>query len=46
MQSKNSAEPFTEKYPRLVAELEEHLVEGERLCAIIRQRFSGVVDGD
>jgi type I restriction enzyme M protein len=40
------AEPFAEKYPRLVAEVEEYLKEGERLAAVIRQRLSGVVDGD
>jgi type I restriction enzyme M protein len=30
------AEPFAEKYPRLVAELEGHLAEGERLSKLIR----------
>jgi type I restriction enzyme M protein len=38
------AEPFAEKYPRLVAELEECMVEGERFSAVIRQLLSGVVE--
>jgi type I restriction enzyme M protein len=40
------AEPFSEKYPRLVAELEECLKEGERLAQVIRHRLSGIIDGD
>jgi type I restriction enzyme M protein len=42
----DDAEPFAEKYPRLVAELEEQLAEGARLANIVRQRLSGVSDGD
>ena len=38
----DDAEPFAEKYPRLVAELEEHFAEGERLTALIRQRLGEV----
>ena len=32
-------EPFTEKYPRLLAELEESLAEGERLTAVVREKL-------
>ena len=39
-------EPFAEKYPRLIAELEKQLTEGERLANVIRQRLSGVTDAD
>jgi type I restriction enzyme M protein len=39
------AEPFTEKYPRLLAELEACFGEGERLMAIVRQQLKGVGDG-
>jgi type I restriction enzyme M protein len=41
----DDAEPFAEKYPQLVAQLEEHLAEGERLTAVIRERLAGVQDG-
>jgi hypothetical protein len=37
------AEPFTEQYPRLLAELEAHFQESERLTAVIRERLKGVV---
>ncbi len=33
------AEPFAEKYPRLVAEVEECMKEGERLAAVIREQL-------
>ena len=36
------AEPFTEKYPRLFAELETCFGEGERLMAVVRERLKGV----
>jgi type I restriction enzyme M protein len=36
------AEPFAEKYPRLVAEVEECFAEGERLTALIRDRLGGL----
>ncbi len=36
------AEPFAEKYPRLVAEVEECLAEGERLGSLVRSRLSAV----
>lgn len=42
----DEAEPFSEKYPRLVADLEEQLVEGERLTALVRERLTGVVDAE
>ncbi|HEY8750215.1 MAG TPA: N-6 DNA methylase, partial [Tepidisphaeraceae bacterium] len=38
------AESFAEKYPRLVAEVEECLVEGERLTQVLRQMLQGVSD--
>ncbi len=38
------AEPFAEKYPRLVAEVEECLAEGERLASIIREKLSLVTE--
>ena len=39
------AEPFAEKYPRLVAEVEECLAEGERLGNVVRVRLSLIVEG-
>ena len=36
------AEPFAEKYPRLVAEVEECFAAGERLMAVVRQKLQGV----
>jgi len=36
--------PFTEKYPQLLAELEECFGEGERLMAVVRQQLKGVSD--
>ena len=38
----DDGEPFTEKYPRLLAELEQSLVEGDRLAAEVRKRLSGL----
>jgi len=38
------AEPFAEKYPRLVAELEECFAEGERLMGAIRSTLQGIND--
>jgi len=35
-------EPFAEKYPRLLAELEESLGEGERLTIVARTVLRGV----
>ena len=38
----DDGEPFEVKYPRLLAELEEQLNEGERLTAVVRERLIGV----
>lgn len=38
-------EPFELKYPRLLAELEKELVEGERLTAVVRERLGGIGNG-
>ena len=38
----DDAEPFAEKYPRLVAELEEHFAEGERLARLVRDQLSRI----
>jgi type I restriction enzyme M protein len=40
------AEPFAEKYPRLVAEVEECLAEGERLAAVIRSLLREISDAN
>ncbi len=39
------AEPFAEKYPRLVAEVEECLAESARLAAVVREQLS-ILTGD
>jgi type I restriction enzyme M protein len=38
----DDGEPFVEKYPRLLAELEECFSEGERLMGVVRERLGGV----
>ncbi|HVT11378.1 MAG TPA: class I SAM-dependent DNA methyltransferase [Fimbriimonadaceae bacterium] len=38
----DDGEPFAEKYPRLLAELEACLTEGERLAVLVRDRLSQV----
>lgn len=38
----DDAEPFAERYPRLVAEVEECLAEGERLATAIRTALRGI----
>ena len=38
----DDGEPFAEKYPRLLAELEACFGEGERLMAVVRERLNGV----
>jgi len=38
----DDAEPFTEKYPRLVAEVEACLSEGERLAVVVRSQLASV----
>ncbi|MDF5832809.1 type I restriction-modification system subunit M [Pseudomonas syringae] len=40
----DDSEPFAEKYPRLVGELEELFVEGDRLTALVRDLLAGVAD--
>ena len=40
------AEPFAEKYPRLVAEVEECFAEGERLSHLIRANLQRVEASD
>ena len=39
---KDDGEPFVEKYPQLLAELEEYFGEGERLMGLVRERLGGV----
>ena len=41
-EQEDDSEPFAEKFPRLVAELEEHIAEGERLTRAIRDKLRGV----
>ena len=38
----DDGEPFTEKYPRLLADLEASFVEGERLTEVARERLAGL----
>jgi type I restriction enzyme M protein len=38
------AKPFAERYPRLVAELEECFAEGDRLIASVRQQLQGLAN--
>lgn len=38
----DDGEPFAEKYPRLLAELEECFVEGERLMQVVRARLESI----
>ena len=40
----DDGEPFAEKYPRLLAELEACFGEGERLMSVVRERLKGVSD--
>lgn len=40
----DDGEPFAEKYPRLLAEVEACFGEGERLMAVVRERLKGVSD--
>ncbi len=41
-EQEDDAEPFAEKYPRLMAELEEQLAQGERLTATVREQLRKV----
>ena len=42
----DDGEPFAEKYPRLLAELEACFGEGERLMAVVREQLTGVGGGE
>lgn len=44
-EQEDDGEPFAEKYPRLVTELEECLSEGERLTVVIRKMLEGLSSG-
>lgn len=41
-EQEDDGEPFAEKFPQLLAELEEHLAEGERLTGFVRKALSGI----
>lgn len=41
-EQEDDGEPFAEKYPRLLAELEECFAEGERLTGVVREQLSRV----
>ncbi len=43
-EQEDDGEPFAEKYPRLLAELEACFGEGERLMAVVREQLKGVDD--
>jgi type I restriction enzyme M protein len=45
-EQEDDAEPFADKYPRLLAELEEHFEEGDRLMGLIRKRLRGVTGSE
>jgi type I restriction enzyme M protein len=38
----DDGEPFQVKYPKLLAELEAQLAEGERLTAVVREKLGGL----
>ena len=42
----DDSEPFTEKYPRLLAELEDCFGEGERLMGVVREKLGGIIDAE
>jgi type I restriction enzyme M protein len=43
-EQEEDGEPFAEKFPRLVAELDKQFAEGERLTALVRERLREVGD--
>jgi type I restriction enzyme M protein len=45
-QQEEDGEPFAEKFPRLVAELEEHFAEGRRLEQIISAKLRRLSNGE
>jgi type I restriction enzyme M protein len=45
-EQEDDGEPFAEKYPRLLAELEECFAEGERLMGVVRHNLAGVREDD
>lgn len=44
-EQEEDGEPFAEKYPRMVAELEARFAEGERLTAVVREMLGRLHDG-
>ena len=46
MRSNINAQPFAEKYPRLMAEVEECFAEGERLTGAIRTQLGRVASDE
>jgi type I restriction enzyme M protein len=44
-EQEQDSEPFTEKYQRLLAELETELAAGERLTAVVREQLGRVKHG-
>ena len=42
----DDGESFAEKFPRLVAELEKQLAEGERLTQLVRARLGNITYAD
>jgi type I restriction enzyme M protein len=41
-EQEDDSEPFAEKFPRLVADLQEHFAEGERLTALVREGLARI----
>ena len=44
-ETEDDGEPFAEKYPRLLGEIEECFAEGERLVGVARARLGGLRNG-
>jgi type I restriction enzyme M protein len=44
-EQEDDGEPFVEKYPRLLAELGDTLIESERLSHVVRDRLQGIDSG-
>ena len=45
-EQEDDGELFAEKYPRLLAELEERFAEGERLMRVVRERLGDIANGE